>query len=119
VGPFAADSSILAHLDTVVPTSPRTLAAHLGVAPSTLSAALARLERLGYIASTPVAEDRRRRHLTLTDRGAEAMAETSVLDRERVKKLLAALSPKDRAAAVRGLGLLAHAARTLRTKEIS
>jgi len=61
-GLSAADSSILAHLDTVVPTSPRALAAHLGVAASTLSAALRRLEMLGYIANTPVADDRRRRN---------------------------------------------------------
>ena len=115
----AADSSILAHLDTVVATSPRALAAHMRVTSSTLSAALRRLEKLGYIANTPVADDRRRRNLTLTDRGAEAMAETSVLDRERVTKLLAALSTEDRVAAVRGLGLLAHAARTLRTAEVS
>jgi DNA-binding MarR family transcriptional regulator len=110
----APDSSLLAHLDTATPMSPRALAAHLGVRASTLSAALRRLEQLGYIASMPVADDRRRRNLTLTDRGAEAMAETSVLDRERVKRLLAALSPRDRVDAVRGLGLLARAARTLR-----
>ena len=90
-----------------------------GVVASTLSAALRRLEMLGYIANTPVADDRRRRNLTLTDRGAEAMAGTSVLDCERVKKLLATLSPRDRVAAVRGLGLLARAARTFRTKESS
>jgi DNA-binding MarR family transcriptional regulator len=112
----AADSSILAHLDVVEPTSPRALARHLRVTASTLSAALRRLERLGYIANVPVAEDRRRRDLTLTDRGVDAMAATSVLDRDRVKKLLAILPARDRQMAMRGLSLLARAARLLRAE---
>jgi len=74
------DSSILAHLKSSEGTSPRALAAHLGVAPSTLSSALKRLSRLGYIVSEPATADRRRRELRLTKRGAEAMAGTSVLD---------------------------------------
>lgn len=115
----AHDSSILAHLDGRVATSPRTLAQHLGVQPSTLSAAIARLESLGYLTSAPSAADKRRRELTLTERGAEAMASTSVLDRERVGELLQTLEPKERAAAVRGLSLLARAARALRKTEES
>ena len=82
------DSSILSHLDRDTSTSPRALAAHLGVVPSTLSATIARLTRLGYITSTPREGDRRRRELRLTDRGAEAMASTSVLDAARVERLL-------------------------------
>jgi DNA-binding MarR family transcriptional regulator len=113
----ARDSSILSHLDRRVPVSPRELARHLGVRPSTLSATIARLESPGYIQSTPRKEDKRRRDLTLTDRGAEAMSSTSVLDRERVRTLLAALSPRDRASAVHGLSLLARAARDLGPSE--
>ncbi len=115
----AHDSSILAHLDRRIATSPRTLAQHLGVQPSTLSAAIARLESLGYLASTPASSDKRRRELTLTERGAEAMASTSVLDRDRVRELLQTLEPKERAAAVRGLSLLARASRALRKAEES
>jgi DNA-binding MarR family transcriptional regulator len=83
-------------------------------APSTLSAAIARLESLGYITSTASADDKRRRDLTLTERGDEAMAATSVLDRDRVRAVLATLSTEDRVAAVRGLSVLARAARSLR-----
>ena len=108
------DSSILAHLDVRQGVSPRELAAHLGVAPSTLSASIARMERLGYLTSTAVADDRRQRHLRLTPRGAEAMASTSVLDAEKVGALLQQLSPRERRAAVNGLALLARAARALR-----
>ena len=115
----AHDSSILSHLDSRTSTSPRKLAAHLGIKPSTLSAAIARLESLGYISSEPAADDKRRRDLKLTARGAEAMASTSVLDRHRVRDVLATLSPKDRVAAVRGLSLLAQAARAFQTPEES
>ena len=115
----AADSSLLAHLDTSVPIAPRALARHLGVTASTLSAALRRLEHLGYIANAPAPHDKRRRNLTLTERGAEAMAGTSVLDSARVTKLLAVLEPRDRRAAIRGLSLLAQAARALHAKEAS
>lgn len=115
----AHDSSILAHLDRRMASSPRELARHLGVASSTLSASIARLETLGYLSSTPSTEDKRRRDLTLTDRGAEAMASTSVLDRERVRALLAMLSDEERTTAVRGLSILARAARALRTTEES
>ncbi len=105
------DSSILSHLDRGRGMSPRELAKHLGVVPSTLSATIARLERLGYLVSETVMNDRRQRSLRLTDRGAEAMASTSVLDKDRVGKLLDRLKPGERRAAVEGLALLARAAR--------
>lgn len=107
------DSSILAHLDRDDASSPRELAAHLGVAASTLSAAIARLERLGYITSEPVSRDQRKRALRLTKRGAEAMTSTSVLDRNRVRAMLEHLNEKDRKAAIRGLTLLALGARAI------
>lgn len=107
------DASILVHLDRESGLSPRELANHLGVAPSTLSAAIARLSELGYLTSEPNETDRRRRELRLTARGAVAIASTSVLDAERVRALLNKLKPDERKAAVRGLALLAQAARRL------
>ena len=105
------DASILVHLDREFGLSPRELAGHLSVSPSTLSAALARLEKLGYLTSSPSEKDRRKRELRLTARGAEAISATSVLDAERVQTLLSKLTPEEKKAALRGLGLLAQAAR--------
>ena len=110
------DASILVHLDRESGLSPRQLAGHLGVAPSTLSAAIARLSELGYLTSSPSETDRRKRELRLTARGAEAIAAASVLDAERVKALLNKLKPEERKAAVCGLALLAEAARRLNGK---
>ena len=57
------DASILVHLDRDSGLSPRALANHLGVAPSTLSAAIARLAELGYLTNEPNGADRRKREL--------------------------------------------------------
>lgn len=107
------DASILAHLDRESGLSPRALAGHLGVKPSTLSAAIARLSELGYITNTPAETDRRKREIRLTARGAEAISATSVLDAKRVRAMLSKLEPDERKAALRGLALLAQAARRL------
>jgi DNA-binding MarR family transcriptional regulator len=111
------DASILVHLDRKFGLSPRKLAGHLGVSPSTLSAAIARLSKLGYLTSKPSEKDRRQRELRLTNRGAEAIAATSVLDAGRVRALLNQLKPDARKEALRGLALLAQAARRLSQKE--
>lgn len=111
------DSAILSHLDRSSGLSPRSLAKHLSVAPSTLSASIKRLTNLGYLTCDAPANDKRRREIRLTDRGAEAMAATSVLDRERVRGMLKKLKPADRRAALNGLALLARAAREFGAEE--
>jgi DNA-binding MarR family transcriptional regulator len=113
----ARDSSILAHLESDRGMSPKALAAHLSVASSTLSAAIAKLVELGYISSDPPQSDKRQRELRLTQKGEEAMAGTSVLDGLRVSALLERLSEAERETALEGLRLLARAARELEGRQ--
>lgn len=110
----AADSSLLAHLDVTRPITAGQLARHLGVGKSTLSAALKRLVRLGYIDVERNPRDRRTIHLRLGAEGAAAMGESSVLEASRVRRLLAALSSDERRRALDGLSLLAEGARRIR-----
>lgn len=98
------------HLDREFGLSPRILARHLGLAQSTLSASIARLAKLGYL-FTPNDKDRRRRELRLSDSGAEAS--TSVLNGKPVQKMLKRLKLEERNEALRGLQLLAWAARQI------
>ncbi|MCU0636632.1 MAG: MarR family winged helix-turn-helix transcriptional regulator [Gemmatimonadaceae bacterium] len=110
------ESWVLGHLDREVPITATALAGHLGVSASTMSATLAKLERLGLLHRAPAPENARERAIRLTDAGAEAMAAASVLDAGRVAALLERLTPADRASALAGLTLLATAARDLNSE---
>ena len=107
------DSSLLAHLDQRDPVTPAALAKHLRIGAPTLSAALKRLARLGYVSQSKDPNDARRTELRLTAAGARAMSESSVLEASRVQALLTRLAPTERARALDGLGLLARAAREM------
>ena len=103
-------ASVLDHLDEIDPTTVNELARHMGVTAATMSLALDRLERKGYIVRLRDSADRRRVHVRLTSAGVRIREATSVLDPSRVEALLARMSHGDRDAAVRGLALLADAA---------
>lgn len=107
----AADSTLLAHLDEERAMRPTALAKHLGLAASTLSAAITRLAKLGYVATGKAASDGRAIDLRLTAKGAMAMQASSVLDAMLVAKMLARLSSSERKRALKGIGLLAKGAR--------
>lgn len=104
------DSALLAHLDMKKAVSASSLARHLGITASTLSAAVTRLRRLGYVEVKADPDDRRVRRLTLTASGQRAMERTSVLDARRVRGLLSELTDSQQKRAVAGLELLARAA---------
>lgn len=87
------------------------MARHLGVAASTLSAAIARLAKLGYVIQRRDSRDGRAVDLLLSPKGAAAMQASSVLESERVKKMLAHLTAPERKRALEGLALLGKAAR--------
>ena len=103
-------ASILDHLDELEPTTLSDLARHMGVTAGTMSLAVDRLERKGYVVRLKDAKDRRRVHVRLTTAGVRVREAGSVLDPERVRSLVARLSDADRSRAVEGLALLARAA---------
>ena len=103
-------ASVLDHLDEIDPTTVNALARHMGVTAGTMSLAIDRLERKGYVVRLRDSADRRRVHVRLTSAGVRIREATSVLDPSRVEALLARMSHADRDAAVRGLALLADAA---------
>ncbi len=107
----ATDSTLLAHLDEDEPVRATALAKHLGLAASTMSAAIARLATLGYVIQQRDGTDRRAVQLRLSAKGASAMQASSVLESARVKKMLAHLTPAERKSALAGLSLLGKAAR--------
>jgi len=103
-------ASILDHLDEIEPTTVMDLAGHMGVTAGTMSLAIDRLERKGYVVRLKDAKDRRRVHVRLTTAGVRIREASSVLDPARVEALVARLSDQDRERAIEGLGLLARAA---------
>jgi len=103
-------ASILDHLDELEPTTVMDLAAHMGVTAATMSLAIDRLERKVYVVRLRDAKDRRRVHVRLTTAGVRIKEASSVLDPERVQRLVARLSDGERTRAIEGLGLLAQAA---------
>ena len=107
----ARQASILSHLDSVEPTPISELATHMGVTVSTMSIAIDRLERQGYVARARAENDGRVRHVRLTAPGERLRAAQKVLEPRLVRAMLARLSPADRRDALRGLELLGGAAR--------
>src|SRR5688572_26950426 len=110
------DQALLAHLSPDGGRRSVDLARHFGIGLPTLSEALKRLERLGYVMRES-SRDRRARLLRLTPKGAEALMAGSVLDTERLRRALTHLSAPERRRAVDGLGLLARAAESLARSE--
>lgn len=89
----------------------------MGLKASTISGAITRLGKLGYIKRQPQSHDGRVIGLTLTPEGGKAMTETSVLDGKRVAAMLSRLTPADRKRALKGLHLLAKASTELMTRQ--
>ena len=105
----AHQASILDHLDEVDPMTMTDLGGHMGVTVATMSLAIDRLERKGYVRRQRDPHDRRRVLLRVTPSGLRLREAKSVLDPVRVEQVLAQLPDADREAALKGLDLLARA----------
>lgn len=103
------DSQMLVHLDQATALPVSRLARHLGLAASTVSEALTRLESLGFVHKAPASADRRQVGVRLTAKGVAAVRDGSVLESQRVRRVLARMSARDRLAVVAGLARLARA----------
>ena len=109
----AHQASILDHLDDVEGTSILDLARHMGVTASTMSLTADRLERGGYVRRERSKQDARRVDLRLTSAGLRIKRQQKVLEPELISAMLGKLDEKRRKKALRGLELLAEAAREL------
>jgi DNA-binding MarR family transcriptional regulator len=85
----------------------------MGVTASTMSITVDRLVRGGYVVRERAEDDRRRLDLRLTPAGVGIKRQKKVLEPELVAAVLARLSDRRRAQALRGLELLAGAAKEM------
>jgi DNA-binding MarR family transcriptional regulator len=102
---------VLDQLDPDTPVSLRALAAQMGVTAPTMSVAIGRLVREGYVRRGRDRTDGRRLDITLSPSGIRVRKITSSLDPRRVSKLLNRVAAADLPNALRGLTALANAAR--------
>lgn len=106
-------ASVLDHLDDTEATALFDLARHMGVTASTMSLTVDRLERGGWVKRERSKSDARRVELRLTEAGVRIKKQQKVLEPELVGAMLACLDEGKRKKALRGLELLAQAAREL------
>ena len=109
----AHQAGVLDHLDEIEGTSLLALAKHMGVTASTMSLMIDRLERGGYVTRERSTQDRRRVDLRLTPAGVGIKRQQNVLEPELVDAMLGRLDAARRKEALRGLELLAEAAREM------
>lgn len=113
-GLSSRDSSILSHLDIRFPVTPAKLASHLGVARSTLSEAIKHLTATGFTRQNPREGVNGRRGgvgILLTEKGLEAIRETSVLEAPRLRAALKHLTVAQLRDVAKGMSALATACR--------
>jgi len=108
----ARDSELLVHLGLDDPTTVSALAGHMDLARSTVSEAITRLERHGYIEKRAMrGRDRRHVGLVLTSKGIEVIRSSSVLEPGRLRGILGRLPRRDLARVIEGLSLFSAACR--------
>jgi DNA-binding MarR family transcriptional regulator len=109
----AHQAGVLDHLDEVEGTSLLALARHMGVTASTMSLMVDRLERGGYVRRERSKADGRRVDLRLTAAGVGVKKQQKVLEPDLIAAMLDHLDQRLREQALRGLELLAEAAKEM------
>jgi len=102
-------TSILSHLDPADPTMVGELAEHHGVTASTMSLTLKRLESAGLVRRDRDPADRRVTNVRLTAAGLRVRDARTILDPDRVDRVLTSMDPARRRDALWGLRLLVEA----------
>jgi DNA-binding MarR family transcriptional regulator len=92
-----AQVRLLILLDEEKAASPSRLAARLGVSCSTITELLERLSRGGYVRKNRSELDRRQVMISLQPKGRRLISEFARLRRERLRKLMSFLEPRDAA----------------------
>lgn len=106
------DVQLLVHLDRREPMRVTGLARHMGLSASTVSEAVASLERLGYVTKArDAAGDRRAVSVLLTLKGIAAVRAGSVLETPRLQAVLRRLDARERTAVAHAMKTLAAACR--------
>ena len=103
-------ASILDHLDEIEPTTVMDLARHMGVTAATMSLAIDRLERKGYVVRLKDAKDRRRVHVRLTTAGVRVREPARCSIRRAWRRSWGDSATRNGRRRSRGLALLARAA---------
>jgi MarR family transcriptional regulator, organic hydroperoxide resistance regulator len=101
------DSAILVHLDSTEPIAPSELARHLEINRSTMSEALKKLVALGFVKRARSGSAA----VLLTEKGLQAIADTSVLETARLQAVLTRLPADQRSNICRAFERLARACR--------
>jgi len=109
----AHQASVLAQLERDDGITLTELAGRMGTALPTMSLLVDRLGRAGLLERNRDPADGRRVLIRLTVAGERVVSARSLLDPERVRALLAALTPSERVQSVDALTALARAARRL------
>lgn len=103
------ESKVLSHLSWDESRTPSSLADHLGIRTSTLSEAIDKLAKRGFVERRQDAQDKRRVRYRLTAEGVDAIEQSSVLSASRLRGVLERIDPAQRDEAVRGLEIIARA----------
>jgi DNA-binding MarR family transcriptional regulator len=111
-------ANVLEFLDTGEGTTVLELARQMGVAPSTMSLTLDRLEKGGFIERRKDPRDGRRTMILLTPEGDRARRKQKVLEPDLIADMLNLLSSARRKEAIAGLRALIDAATELATTQI-